>query len=415
MIERVRWQKGVLKSFCDYLRDILIACYPFRRLPRLARIFLLGVDPDFVFLVHPRRKEDIFIAWPFAKPARFLLGRNFYRWIQGFPPTILDVIKTPHGVTGIIISSTWLPESLIHNRTLALRNARKCLRFAARISRKKAYVGLGEWWPFLTRRGEAVRKYADLLGIRVTSGYFGTLCSLLLSTEKIAKISGVELSKLKVLILGVGKMGSLVARVITDKVEKITIFDRNRAKQDRVAFELSFNSNGGRKATISLVEDSSYLKTALQEHDLCICTTSNLRRLFKPEDLPENILILDDARPEAVPRIYDKEKRIIVLEGGLLKIKDLKLHYDFGFGNDENVFGCLGETFILACDNGKTLIPTIGNSDLKNFWCMYAMLKNFSTQAGDFKSGQVAVNPQDIKSLIHNKRHLQSEEMPRIQ
>ncbi len=397
---RNRWKRDTTKATCGYLRDLLIAFLPIPRIPRALRIALLGTDPKFVFLVHPRRKEDIHIAWPFAWPFRVLLRKYFYLWLQHLPPTVLDIVKTPSGVDGVIVSSTWLPDALIHNRKAALKEARKCIRFAAKLSRKGAYLGLGEWWPFLTKRGEAVQKYAKDRGMQVTSGYCGTLCSLHLSASEMARVSGIKPSDLRVLILGIGKMGASVAHVLANEVGQIVVFDKNRVKQERVIKELQLRTG---KTAIAGLESADQIPSALAKSDFCICTTSNLTRILAPDELPENAIVLDDSRPEAVPRIYDRDRGILVLEGGLLKIRGVQMSYDFGFGNHEEVFGCLGEAYMLACDDGKTLAPTVGDVDISNFRSMLASRGRLGVAAGEFRCGSTFVDPSDVAKIIRKK------------
>lgn len=390
-------------SLIGYLRDLLAFVLPLPRLPKWLRIALFGVDPNFVFLVHPRRKADVFVAWPFAKPMRFLLGKRFYAFLRLFPPTTLTSVKTPSGSCGIVVSSTWLPEDLSCDKKSALKEAYRCLRFSAKISGRGAYVGLGEWWPFLTRRGIALLDYSSELGVNVTSGYCGTLCSLVLSVEQIAAIGKIRMEDLNILILGVGKMGGSLARALLSRVHAITLYDKNTAKQERVARELAIHINGIQKAEIMLLEHSSRLPAALQNADICICTTSNPRRILRPEQIPDNVLILDDSRPEALPRIYDNTRNILILEGGLLSIQGLIMEYDFGFGNCSSVFGCLAEAYIMACDHGKSLVPTIGDVDFENFRKMYSSLKRFSVETAEFRSGQIPVPLETISAHIHKK------------
>ncbi len=406
------WTKNFLRSFFGYLRDLFAYFLPLPRLPKWLRLALFGVDASFVFLVHPRRKTDVFIAWPFSKPFRFLLRKYFYAVLRFLPPTTLTQVKTPSGVCGIIVSSTWLPEDLVQNKKAALKEAVRCLRFSAKISKRGTYVGLGEWWPFLTRRGIALQKYSKKLDVYVTSGYCGTLCSLVLSIQEITRISRARMEDLNILVLGVGKMGSNVARALVSQVRSLTLYDKNAEKQERVAKELTLNTNGARKAKINLLESVDQLLFALQNNDVCICTTSNLRRILRPDQMPNRVLILDDSRPEALPRIYDKDRNIFVLEGGLLRIRGLSMQYDFGFGNDTSVFGCLAEAYIMAYDQGKSLTPTIGDVDFENYSRMLSSLARFSVEAAEFRSGQALVSTESISAYIQNKLKTRFSKIP---
>jgi len=396
-IYRTPWKKDITQSLVGYLRDLMIALYPFPRMPRFLRVFLIGADPDFIFLVHPRRKEDVFIAWPFIGPLRILLRKRFYGFIQWMPPTILDVIRTTSGLTGVVVSSTWLPQALIERRKHALREARRCIRFSAKLSRKNAYVGLGEWWPFLTKRGEAIQKYAFQRGLQATSGYCGTLCSLILAVKQISEISAVPLSNLTVSVLGVGKMGSSVVKALREEgVEKLVIFDKNTVKQKRLLQEM----NGRGDSSVRALSNKGTLADIFEASDLCVCTTSNLRRLLRPDDIPPNTLILDDSRPEAIPRICDRKRGIFVMEGGLMRIRGLRQSYDFGFGSHEEVFGCLAEAYLLACDKGKTLRPTIGDIDLDNYRQMMSSMDSYSVEPAAFRSSHAVIEPAALEKVV---------------
>ncbi|OGW90908.1 MAG: hypothetical protein A3D28_06430 [Omnitrophica bacterium RIFCSPHIGHO2_02_FULL_63_14] len=202
------------------------------------------------------------------------------------------------------------------------------------------------------------------------------------------------------MILGVGKMGASVARALVGEVGEIAVFDRNHRKQERVARELSAVSG---QTIIGGLEHESQVALALAKYDVCVCTTSNLRRIFTPNELPENTIVLDDSRPEAVPRVYDKQRGILVLEGGLMKIPGVELQYDFGFGNHEEVFGCLAEVYMLARDEGKVLAPTVGDVDPDNFRAMLSSQERLGIAAGGFWSGSIPVDPADIVAIIRRK------------
>ena len=117
---------------------------------------------------------------------------------------------------------------------------------------------------------------------------------------------------------------------------------------------------------ISKSENNARLRAALKESHIGVCATSTFRNLLKVRDMPDGFIAIDDSRPEALPR--DPKNERIVLEGGLLKILGSKINYDYGFGQDDNVFGCLGEAFILALDQEKSLSPTLGDVELDNFF-----------------------------------------------
>ena len=408
MIYTKPWKRNSFLSLLKYCRDLIPAIWP-GRFPRLLRRVLLGFQPDFAFIVHPRRKEDIFRACGFFGPVRSILGRRFYKLLSFLPPVILGRIETPGGITGIVITSTWLPEQLLSGGRKTLLEGRRCLRMAAKLIDESQPIGLGGWWPIVTRRGLALREYAaGNLRVKITNGHCGTLCSLVLSIEKIATAANLKVSDLSIFILGAGRMGSNVARALNGRVKKITLFDKNRVKVERTVRELS---TLGSSTQICQVSGSvSDAKRVLVEHHLCICSTSNVSRLIQPDQLPNSIVVLDDSRPEAFPRLCDLSRNIIVIEGGLLKIRGSRSDYDFGFGRDENVFGCLAEAYLLARSKGNGLLPTVGDVDLQNFSRMLAMLDKYSVSVGDFRSGSRRVNQNWLGTIVRAKQDLSKAE-----
>lgn len=385
-------------SFLNYVRDLFLFCWPGRVPTRLKRFFL-GCNPAFVFLVHPRRKEDVFKACSFFKPLRRVLGKRFYHFLAFLPPVIIGRIELPHAMVGLVVTSTWLPELLLSNRKGALKEARRCLQFASKLVNPWQPVGLGGWWPIVTRRGLALRRYSSALRATITNGHCGTLCSLVRSVEKISSISCIEMSELSILVLGVGKMGTNIAKVLMNKVKLISLSDKNPARLEKVLREL--RSPSPSTAILKVENTPVDLQYALQKHHFCICSISNVRRITQPDHLPQEVVILDDSRPEAFPRIYDRTRNIVVLEGGLMKIRGCHSNYDFGFGIGENVFGCLAEAYLLAlCGAKEKLLPTIGDVDRNNFLKMLSILDRYGISAGDFKSGDREVDDGWLGQLI---------------
>jgi predicted amino acid dehydrogenase len=121
-------------------------------------------------------------------------------------------------------------------------------------------------------------------------------------------------------------------------------------------------------------------------------------------DIPNGFVAIDDSRPEALPR--DPRHKRIILEGGLLKIKGVKLDYDYGFGQDENVFGCLGEAFVLALDQCKTLKPTVGDIDLENFHRVVDFCRKNCVSEGDLKSSDVLIMNDEIIDAFRQRGNI---------
>lgn len=389
-------------SFFQYLRDVLIYLCPFS-VPDSFKVRLLNVRPQFIFLGHPRKKEDILLAYPFFRLVRRVLpAKSFYKFVSHLPPAILSPIRTPSGIDGLFITSSWIPDLLFTNRRGASLEIRRCLKFSSKLlSKQSRYVGLGGWWPLLTKRGHAVQNLSRQLGVQVTTGHCGTLCSLYLTLQRLANIGKVPLEDLTLCIVGVGKMGQNVVKLLDGKVKKMLLVDTNSIKVER--FAAQFSSKNYTSYEILQAPSAEKMMRMIRSSHIAIFTTSNLRRIVPDQALPDATIILDDSRPEAVARSYDERRGIVVLEGGLLKIPGIQLDYDFGFGIDSNVFGCVGETYLLASDKGRRLAPTLGEVSSDNFWQMLTSAKEFGVEEGDLKSGIHHVATNVIRNIFIKK------------
>ncbi len=381
---RITWRSSRILSIFCLLRDLGVSLLPFPRIPTSLVKILYGVEPSFIFYVHPRRTEDIYIGFPILSLVRRIVGRNlFLRLLPILPPIILGSIKVGGEVHGLVISSFVLPIDIMKRTKQSLKLTIRALFLASKLCKGGSVFGLGGLWPMATRRGLAIDRFAKQKNIVVTNGHCGTLMSLYLAVQRLSQISKFPLSDMKVMVLGVGKMGANLVRVLYGKVASITMVDTNEKKLDLLEEKL--------KATITETDIFKYdnkndvetLKNLLEKNHVVICTTSNVRRILRQSDVPPNTIFIDDSRPEAIPR--DLPNRSVVLEGGLLKIKGIKQKYNFGIGIDENVFGCLAEAYILAASRDKKLSPSLGDVPLSNFEKMLQVSQELGVSTGDFK------------------------------
>jgi len=402
-VYRKHWHKESFKTSLGYLRDLIVYFLPIPRLPLWVIKLLYGVIPEFIFFVHPRRSEDIFRGFPTLSIVRkFFDKQTTLNLISKLPPIVIGVVKTPTDVNGLVISSFSVPAILANERRTTLKEAFRGLAFASKISKRFAIVGLGGWWPAVTRRGIGLKDYAKKRNLVVTNGHCGTLVSLFLMIKEISEIASYKLEDMSVSILGVGKMGANLARAIYNKIGRLILIDVNAAKLSKVTEELRGNKyNHTVLQEIVSDKDPGVMKNILGSCHVLVCTTTNLRRLIIPEDIPPGSIIIDDARPEAVSRHISTDK--IVLEGGLMKIVGVSIDYDFGFGYGDNVFGCLAETYALALDKLRTLRPTLGDVDINNYEEMKKFCLRNNLVCGDFKTLEVTIHKAQLYACLKNK------------
>lgn len=401
-IQNRYWHRSPVAAFWGYLRDLLIHAIPFK-LPNWLRHKLYGIEANFVFLVHPRQTEDIYRALPFLTILRkFVSKKMTLKIFKHSLPCVIGTIKTSAGVNGLVVSSFYLPEILMDKNKDTLKEARKCIDFSHKLLPVDSYVGLGAWWPIVTRRGLAIKQYAEKRGIYITNGHTGTLISLVLTIDKITKLAGIDMKDLKIAIIGSGRMGSNLVRVLSQKNIFLGIIDINEKRVKRLIKEIT-DKNNKVKVEMIVRNDSINMEKVLNKFDLAVCVTSSARRILKNSDIPKNFIVIDDSRPEAISR-EELNGDKIALEGGLIRIKHLLSNYDYGFGIDDNVFGCLAETYALSLDKGRELNPTLGNVDLNNYKNMMNFFIKNGLKVGSFKSGKDNIDDLKLKEMIINRK-----------
>lgn len=384
-----------MRAFLEYLRDCIVLFIPVRKLPKfLVRLFY-GQNIDFVFLVHARFYEDIYISSPFLKPLKLLMRKeSAYRMFARMPSFVLNGIRTQQGKYGVVIAQMTVPEIMIRERKLSALAIARSLRLASKICVEGAVVGLGGWIPMITRAGLNLKTYSDQLGLKVTNGHCGTLASIYMMVQKLAEAGGIGLHDVTLAIVGAGKMGANVARAFNERVKRLIIVDINK----RNLSELKRALHGSKSVVDTILWHADDLKMArevFKEANFGIFATSALRNVMKIRDLPPGFIAIDDSRPEALPR--DPKNERIVLEGGLLKIKGAEIDYDYGFGFDDNVFGCLGEAFVVSLSSDGQIEPTLGQVDMENFERFVTFCEKNGVETGDFKSSDYYITEEDLK------------------
>ncbi|OGX05166.1 MAG: hypothetical protein A3G87_01345 [Omnitrophica bacterium RIFCSPLOWO2_12_FULL_50_11] len=389
------------------IRDLIVNLLPIKRLPKAWIQRLYGRDVSFIFLTHPRNTQDIYKTFPLLRRLRTIFPEKMIFHILSFCPCFVAArVATNRGLSGFFVSTSLFPESLFNNRDRTLRNASRILNFISKITTGPVYVGLAAWWPIVTNAGAAFQRFnRENDRIIITNGHTCTLASIFLSVEKIALISNVPVGSLEILIIGAGKMGGAVAAALNSRVYKIGLVDQNERRLCSLAEELRNGKKGSEieQFVVNSGTFSDIVLPALTKYHIAVCTTSNIGYVIEDASKLTNCVILDDARPEAFPRIVSVARNAVVLEGGLMKIDGVQVDSDFGFGTDRNVFGCLAEALLLSIDQAKTLLPTVGDIGMDNFKQFLSVCEENGIVQGDFVSGHVHVEDAVIKSVMHAK------------
>jgi len=385
----------------SFLRDILIARFPFSN--KLVATYLVPYQPDYIFLTHPRNWQDVLSTFPFLRGLScFLPQRVLAAMLTMAPCYIVAYATGPSNKKGYVISVVDLPSDLFASRSLTRKRVDGCLDFFKKISSGQTIVGLAAWWPIISSAGQLfVDRLPQRSNIKITNGHTATLASLYLSVIDLATLLGTPLDRTTVLIVGAGKVGGALAELLSNRSKKIGLADKNKVRLASLRAQLLRMNPELIVEGVHIGEQAGedFLLQQLQNYDITVCTTSNTELLVSSDAKLKNCLILDDSRPEAFPRLFSHDRRVAVLEGGLMNIPGVKLDSDFGFGTDSNIFGCLSEAIILSLDERKILSPSIGELDKDNFFKLIEFCKNSGIQRGDFKSGQTTIADADIQEL----------------
>lgn len=393
--------------FLSFFRDVLVANLP---LPSKLITKLIPYSPDFIFLTHPRNNEDILATFPFLRILSKFIPYSIVRKLLNLSPCyIVSNVNAPKGKRGYVISVVELPEKMFASRERTQKLIKGCAEYFKKICSKKTYVGLAAWWPIVSNAGQAFNTYLkenDL--VKITNGHTATLTSIYLSLLRTSEIIGTSLAKLRVLIIGVGKVGGALSHMLAGKVEKIGLIDKNKMRLQVLKKQVEKINPKLQLETI-LIEDSngeSIILKELQKYDLSVCTTSNTDLLISDANCLRSCIIFDDSRPEAFPRIFSKERKVVVLEGGLMKIPGVSMDSDFGFGQNENIFGCLSEAIILALDEYGEVKPNVGELDFDNLYKLIEFCKRQGIKVGDFKCAHQLIQEEELASISNQKHNI---------
>ncbi len=380
-------------SFLNFCRDVIISLLPEKLSPCIRAC--LPYTPDFIFLTHPRNESDILATSPIYRLLRrFLSEKHAHNVLNLSPCYIISQVLGPQGTRGYVISVSELPQDLFMYRQKTSMLINRLISFFRKISKQRVYVGLAAWWPIVSNSGLFFTKHLNQKdAIRITSGHTATLASIYLSVKKIAELIRVPEKHLKVLVLGIGKVGGGFCEVINGSVGKLGLLDTNQIRLKSFINKLQKSNTNQTIELIHVTEKDSenIIFDKLAEYDIAVCATSNAGLLIRDGNKLKNCIILDDSRPEAFPRIFSKERRVAVIEGGLMKIPGVVLDSDFGFGSNDNIFGCLSEAIILTLDQEKKLMPNVGEIDVKNLFDLIEFCNRHGIKHGDFKCGQQTI------------------------
>lgn len=253
-------------------------------------------------------------------------------------------IKSPTGAEaeGWLIGCPLTPRQLL---TLPIDLVWDKLIKAGKLAEEQGakIIGLGAFTSVVGDGGITISKN---LNIAVTTGNSYTVATAIQGSLRAARMMEIDESKAKVAVVGAGgSIGRTCARVLAKRVAEIYLVGRNAEPLEKVAAEISAESN-------ALVKVFTDVHAGICEADIVVTVTSSVDAIIQPADLKRGAVVCDVARPRDVSvRVSQERNDVLVIEGGVVAVpgQDVDFHFNFGFP-PKTAYACMSETMMLALD-----------------------------------------------------------------
>jgi predicted amino acid dehydrogenase/ribosome-associated toxin RatA of RatAB toxin-antitoxin module len=249
--------------------------------------------------------------------------------------------KTGEEINGCLIIATFIPDMLEGDVWTVFSKVVKACKIAEKHG--MGVVSLGGFTSIVAERiGHEISKEVD---IAVTSGNTFTAAMTIDGVVKAAELLNLDTASSRVAIIGgTGDIGSACARVLVDKISRLTITGRTKANLNRLSAELK------RKRRAQVVATTNN-KDAVKDADIVIAVASSTSAILEVDWFKPGAIICDVGYPKNISYAPTKREDILVFSGGLAKPPSpLSIPIDLGLPSPETVFGCFAEGIILALE-----------------------------------------------------------------
>lgn len=258
----------------------------------------------------------------------------------------LSNIRSLNGNTceGKIKCLPLLPHEIIENHSIVVKRiieiAKELEDWGAEI------IGLGGAIGIIGERGKMVQD--SLSNSKVTTGNSFTVYTSLVAMKNILDRLGMNLQKLKVVIIGFpGSIGLAIARILAKKgISLILVGRRDTTYMQEIVTMLNHSSK-------LKVEVCNNIKEGVAKGKIIFSATSTGQIINQKILLPGSIVI-DIAEPKDVIGTVPERSDVLIIDGGRFNIKNEVSAEGFLGQLLKNYFyGCVGETVLLALENRK--------------------------------------------------------------
>jgi len=294
---------------------------------------------SFAFLIHPPELKDVAKKYPFA---RFLPDFFLKKILKILPPLIGSQItgfKLPSGeeMKGWIVICPLTAQQMLDYPELAQRRVLQTVRLAERLGCR--LIGLGAFSSIVTDGGIYL---LDKVRIGLTTGNAYAAALIIENLLKATKKIEIELRNSILAILGAaGSVGSACSKILAPKVKKIILIDKREEELKDLVETLMDEKESSR--------DMEYYLDLPEpiRADIIVTVASASEGILKLPHIIPGTIIIDAAQPSNVSEEVAKNRKdIIVINSGIVHLKDIHLNMDIGL-NKEEIYACLGEVLIL--------------------------------------------------------------------
>lgn len=347
----------------------------------------------FAFLLHPRDVADITRVYPFLQGVPSQAVSRFFS--RMWPLTLsmvtgLHEVKTGKAIPGWIIAVPITAKQLLMDHHTARKRIIQALKLAEK--RGACLAGLGALLPALTRHGKSLQGQTS---VALTNGHALTTWALGETVSQLLTVFGVREREAVIAILGAwGSIGSGTAHLLAQRgVGKLILIDRPRVYDALLNFQQTLEHlSPGIKAQISTD------KADVREADLIITATNSPGAVLTSADLPPGSIVLNDAQPSDVSPEVGTREDVLVVEGGLVTVPGIDTHGVLGLPRKEDVFGCLGETIVLAA-HGWQEDYTVGKLDPTLVEHIGKLAHSMGVKAAPLQNARRLITEEDLRRI----------------
>lgn len=353
--------------FIDFILNLL----PKKIAITFSKIFFGNLD--YCFLVHSRDYSDLYrkFSWLkiFPKFILKIIGRFMWPVRAGY---IEGLEFKGNKKRGIFVGSPMDANDMLANRDLATKKILRAALFAEKLGVK--HIGLGALAASLTKNGLDI---VDRVSCLLTTGH--SLTAWIVS-ENAVRIRNIIDRKLKIAIVGAGgSIGSSCYYILSSYFDEFILIDKDI---NRLSERIDLSNNN----ILEYSENLDCIKLA----DIIITATNSPYSIIRDnKQLKKGTILIDDAQPINVSKkVNSKDKKILVIEGGVCNLKGINYKLKLDLLDKGDMFSCMGELITLSALNSDDV--TLGYTNEKKVLEISKMAKLVGVKSSRFRSfGQI--------------------------